>query len=182
MIDMSCSRRYFWDGTQVACCETNLCGGHSYCHCFRFKPTSAELALGNNEQMIQTAEGSSQVKSAVQTPYDLGFCATVKRAPPVSMISNKSIYWYPEVHAHTFHLSLSLSLSLLFVRTCAMISPEVETYDLAPWPLMIFPIPFMAIAIAALGMRLWVRCVMTRSFGWDDGWLIASFVSSFVKS
>ena len=61
-----------------------------------------------------------------------------------------------------------------------MVSPDVAKYGLAPWPLIIIPIPFLVVALIALLMRMWVRIFMTRSFGYDDGFLIAAYVSPMV--
>lgn len=60
-----------------------------------------------------------------------------------------------------------------------MVSPDVAKYGLNPWGLIIVSIPFIVLVSIAVPLRVWVRVFMTRSFGWDDGLLVASYVSLF---
>ena len=35
---------------------------------------------------------------------------------------------------------------------------------------------FLPLALAAVAVRLWVRCRMIRNFGWDDGMMLMALV------
>ena len=58
-----------------------------------------------------------------------------------------------------------------------MMSPDVAKYGLLPRVIIILPIPFLFLATIAIALRLYVRIVTIRSFGWDDAFLVAAYVS-----
>ncbi|KAF1344277.1 hypothetical protein BDV97DRAFT_373800 [Delphinella strobiligena] len=63
-----------------------------------------------------------------------------------------------------------------------MVSPDVAKYGLNPWGLIVVSIPFLVLVSIAVPLRVWVRVFMTRSFGWDDGLLVASYLFFIAES
>ncbi|GAB7356610.1 hypothetical protein MBLNU459_g7334t1 [Dothideomycetes sp. NU459] len=56
-----------------------------------------------------------------------------------------------------------------------MVSPDVQEYGLKPLAIIIVPIPFLLLSATAISLRVYVRGVMIRAFGWDDIILLAAF-------
>lgn len=60
--------------------------------------------------------------------------------------------------------------------TGIMVSPDVAQYNLHPWAIIVLPIPLAVLSTIAISIRIWIRCVLARSFGRDDVCLIIAHV------
>ncbi|KEQ92200.1 hypothetical protein AUEXF2481DRAFT_32403 [Aureobasidium subglaciale EXF-2481] len=57
-----------------------------------------------------------------------------------------------------------------------MVSPDVATYNLHPYAIIVLPIPLAILSSIAISIRIWIRCFMARSFGRDDVCLIIAHI------
>lgn len=55
-------------------------------------------------------------------------------------------------------------------------NPEVAIFGLQPITFIAVASVFMILSAIAVSLRIWVRGIMLRAFGWDDGFLLLALV------